>query len=106
MTIRWASLVGSSGRGRRDVYGCNILAALQPGSARLATSLRRGGQFPQHRVEGQPDAFDERRLVGKIVVALMNQHRGVDLEHDKLSRGVQSAVDSEIFKADGLPDRA
>jgi hypothetical protein len=39
----------------------------------------------QHRIEGQFDALDSRRLVGKFVVLRVDQHRGIDLEHHDIS---------------------
>ena len=48
--------------------------------------------------------MDERRLVGKFLIVRMDQHRGIDLEHDEISTDVQSAIDAEIFKVDALAD--
>src|ERR1700738_1313258 len=58
----------------------------------------------QHRVEGRLDALDERRLVRESLVLVVHQHRGVDLEHHKILRTIEPAIDAEIVEADALPD--
>jgi len=47
---------------------------------------------------------NERRLVGKVLVLVMHQHRGVDLEHDQISGSVEPAIDAEIIEADAPAD--
>ena len=61
-------------------------------------------ELSQHRVECQLDPMDGRRLVEESFVAVVDQHRGVYLEHDEISGNVQPAIDAEIFEADALPD--
>jgi hypothetical protein len=48
--------------------------------------------------------LDERRLVRELLVLVVHQHRGVDLEHDEIFGSVEPAIDAEIIEADALPD--
>ena len=63
-----------------------------------------GRKLAQHRIVGTLDALHRRRLVQEALVAGVNQHRGVDLEHDDISRCVEPAIDSEIIETDAPTD--
>src|SRR5258708_18470942 len=63
-------------------------------------------EFPQHLIECRLDPNNERGLVREFLVAVMHQHRGIYLEHNKIAGTIEPAIDTEIFKTDALTDRA
>src|SRR5260370_25603982 len=66
----------------------------------------RDREFPQHLIECRLDANNERGLVREFLVAVMHQHRGIYLEHNKIAGTIEPAIDTEIFKTDALTDSA
>jgi hypothetical protein len=60
------------------------VARLKPNNPISAGPSERSGsgrEPSQHHIEGEFNALNSRRLVGKFVVLRMDQHRGIDLEH-------------------------
>jgi hypothetical protein len=53
-------------------------------------------EFSKHLVEGRLDAMHERGLVGKLFIAIVNQHRSIHLEYDEVARTIQSAKAGEL----------
>ena len=47
--------------------------------------LTRPRKLSQHRIVGELDPAHRRILVDKSLVAGMNEHRGIDLEHDDIA---------------------
>ena len=53
-----------------------------------------------------PDDHPGWGLVGKLLVVVVNQHRGIDLEDNQIAVSVKSAVDAEIIEPEALAHHA
>jgi hypothetical protein len=69
-------------------------------------SLPARGAARQHAVEGPLDRANGGILAGKFGIVLVNQHRGVDLEHEQIAAIVDRTIDAETIEPAARANRA
>src|SRR5579863_1531605 len=81
-------------------------AALQRPPIPKRDRLAAAGAVSQHRIEGGLDGADKGVLIGKLRIAVVDQHRRVGFEDHKMPVWIEPEVNAEIIKPETLAHRA